>query len=55
MWSLGVIFFELLIGKAPFWASNLSEFKNKIKKGFYSFSVEESISTSALGVMTMLL
>ena len=35
IWSLGTIFYQLLIGKTPFYSNNMSELVEKIKKGDY--------------------
>ena len=35
IWSLGTIFYQLLIGKTPFDSNNMSELVEKIKKGDY--------------------
>jgi len=37
MWSLGVVAFQLLSGERPFWGSNNTEVKRKIKEGEYAF------------------
>ena len=35
IWSLGIIFYQLLIGKNPFNDRNLTELENELKKGDY--------------------
>ncbi|KAJ3079038.1 hypothetical protein HK100_010524, partial [Physocladia obscura] len=52
-WSMGVIMFELLIGKRPFRGSNTEELIRAITKGGFEFldSVESKISKDALDLI----
>ena len=51
IWSLGVIFFELLNGKTPFHARNRAEFEGKVKACDYNL---EDINIEHLTIETIL-
>lgn len=53
LWSLGVLCYEFLIGKAPFEMPAYSETLNKISKA--SYSIPEGIPSSAKELITNLL
>jgi serine/threonine protein kinase len=39
IWSLGVVVFELMTGKTPFYSSNKAQFEDKIQEGNYNFNL----------------
>lgn len=46
IWSLGIVFFELMTGKTPFYSSNKTQFEDKIQEGNYNFNLSEQVKES---------
>ena len=53
IWSLGILFYELLIGNSPFGANNMAELLEKVKKGDYY--VPTTISKEAFSFLNCML
>ena len=49
IWSLGIIFYELLVGKNPFEAEDMAELVEKVEKGIYK--IPSNISKEAVSFM----
>ena len=49
IWSLGIIFYELLVGKNPFEAEDMDELMEKVEKGIYK--IPSNISKEAVSFM----
>ena len=53
IWSLGSIFYTLLIGKSPFDADNMSDILGKVEKGIYM--IPSTLSKEAISFMNSML
>lgn len=52
IWSLGVIFYELMIGKLSFSARDMATFKKTLEKGVYEFPDNINISPEAIHLIS---
>lgn len=48
VWALGTIYYEILVGKSPFYDSTSEGFSKKLSEGNYEFPIELGISSEAL-------
>ena len=55
LWSLGIILFEMLVGKPPFMGLNYRELMSKIKKGIYIIPSDINISKRCSDLLIKLL
>ena len=53
IWSLGISFYQLLIGKSPFDADNMSDILGKVEKGIYM--IPSTLSKEAISFMNSML
>ena len=53
IWSLGIIFYQLLIGKSPFNAHNRNDLFDKVEKGIYM--IPSTLSKEAISFMNSML
>ena len=53
IWSLGICFYQLLIGKSPFNALNRNDLFDKVKKGIYM--IPSTLSKEAISFMNSML
>ena len=53
IWSLGTIFYELLIGKSPFDSDDMEELVEKVEKGIYT--IPSSLSKETVSFMNSML
>ena len=53
IWSLGISFYQLLIGKNPFDADNMSDILGKVEKGIYM--IPSTLSKEAISFMNSML
>lgn len=55
IWSLGCIFYELLVGKTPFDAKNMDELCSKLKNGKYLIPKNIKLSLPGVDLLERLL
>ena len=48
VWSLGIVFFELLTGFTPFTGKNREDLKNNLEEGGYKFPKQLNLTLSCL-------
>jgi serine/threonine protein kinase len=53
IWSLGISFYQLLIGKSPFDAENITDLLDKVEKGIYM--IPSTLSKEAISFMNSML
>ena len=55
IWSLGCMFYELLIGSPPFLGETMEEFRKNLNKGYFRVPADGKVSMDAVKIINMCL